>query len=84
MLALYVVIDERAKTMIGPVVHDHSPVPIIRQITEAVNKPDTMIGRNPEDFGIYRIGEIDEERGEIAAEQPRLITNALALRAASQ
>ena len=83
-LQLWAVIDTRAKTIVGPVVHDHSAVPLIRQITEAVNKPGTLIANSPEDFAIYHLGEIDEETGEIEAAQPALLTTALALKAATQ
>lgn len=89
LLKLYVVYDSKAQTLIGPVVHDHSAVPIIRQITEAVNKPGTLIANNPDDFKILNIGMIDEEtgvlydrNGENAVDAPEIITSALALKAA--
>lgn len=87
-LNLYVVIDTKAGALIGPIIHDRSPVPIIRQITEAVNKtdaqgkPDGLIARNPDDFSIYHIGEIDESIGLVDGfNEPVLITTALALKA---
>lgn len=80
-LNLYVVIDTKAETIIGPVVHDASYVPITRQITEAVNNPKSLIGQNPEDFAIFQIGRIDEKTGYIEAfEVPELLTQAIVLR----
>ena len=85
MLQLWALIDTRAKTIVGPVVHDHSAVPLIRQITEAVNKPGTLINQSPADFAIFHLGEIDEETGQIiAADEPAQLTTALALKTASE
>lgn len=85
LLNLYVVIDEKAKVLVGPIVHDHSPVPITRQIVDAVNNPQTMIAKNPEDFSIWYLGTVDEETGLITAlDTPQRITTALALRAVQQ
>lgn len=64
LLNLYVVYDKQARTIVGPIVHDQSPVPILRQITEAVRKPG-LIGNNPEDFHILHIGMIDDESGQL-------------------
>lgn len=80
-LNLYVVIDERAKTIVGPIVHDSSPVPITRQIETAVNSPESLIGRNPEDFSIYEIGKVDEATGKLfELPEPELIVKAIVLR----
>lgn len=91
LLNLYIVYDRQAKTIIGPIVHDHSAVPIVRQITEAVNKPGTMIANTPEDFDIRHIGMIDEESGnlyDIYGEQLKndiqTVAQAIALRARDQ
>lgn len=80
-LNLYVVIDERAKTIIGPMVHDTSPVPIVREIEAAVNSPESLIGRNPEDFSIYDVGQVDEETGTLYPHETReLIVKAIVLK----
>lgn len=65
LLNLYVVLDTKAKTLIGPIVHDPNAVPIIRQIAEAVNGDKGIIAKNPEDFAILHIGMIDEETGHL-------------------
>lgn len=90
---LYVVLDKKARTLIGPVVHDHSPVPIIRQITEAVNSEKPGLIRNsPEDFVILHVGAIDDETGQLytadedaqqlvpIGDRPTEIAQAIALR----
>lgn len=81
LLNLYVVIDEKAKTIVGPIVHDHSPVPVTRQIEEAVNKPGTLIANSPEDFAIYDLGQVDEKTGRIyPLKEPELIARAIVLK----
>lgn len=80
LLNLYVVYDERAKAIIGPVVHDFSPVPILRQITDAVKAEKGLIAQNPEDFVILHIGTINEDSGEITAIEPRILARAAELK----
>lgn len=64
LLNLYLVYDKKARTIVGPIVHQQSPVPILREIAEAVKKPG-LIGNNPEDFQIRHIGMIDDETGDL-------------------
>lgn len=80
---LYVVLDKKAKALLGPIMHDYNEVNITRQVIEAVNKPDTLIGRSPEDFCILCLGSIDEETGQFydTDDSPKVIAEALALRA---
>ena len=65
LLNLYCVLDTRAKAIIGPIVHHHNAVPVIRQITEATQADKGLIANSPEDFNIIHIGMIDDETGEL-------------------
>lgn len=64
LFSIYIILDTRAKAIIGPIQHDFSPVPIMRQVTEAANKPG-LIGNTPEDFIVIEVGKIDDETGQL-------------------
>ena len=82
VLNIYVLLDEKAKTIVGPVVKSFSEVPIVRELIEQLTKPDSIIGRNPEDFTLYLVGTVDDETGQLTAlDEPQTVTTLLALKA---
>lgn len=52
-----------------------------RSFTNEVNNPDSMLCRNPEDYGLYLVGEYDPITGVITPEQqPKQLLLALPLK----
>lgn len=52
----------------------------LRHFKNAANDKQTEIGRNPEDFNLYLIGEFDDNTGVITAIPSDLICTALSLK----
>lgn len=85
ILNLYLVFDENAKAIVGKVVHLNSPVPLIRELTDEANNPDSMIGKHPADYSVYLVGTLDEDTGQLTAlDTPQKLTSALALKRPAQ
>lgn len=64
MLKIFIVHDSKALCYGNPMVLK-SPGEAVRSFTEVANDPSTVIGKNPEDFTLFEIGEYDERLGDI-------------------
>lgn len=52
----------------------------IRALQQAVEDPNNQIGKYPEDFSMWLVGEFDEEHGLVVAEEvPKPVINAIDL-----
>lgn len=83
-LNLYCVYDKRAETIVGPIDRATSSVPIIRAVKDSLTDPQSIIGKNPEDFQVICIGRLDDTTGRITDTECMLITEVLALKQAQQ
>jgi hypothetical protein len=72
---LYALRDKRAATIVGPISHDYSPVPIIRELTGHANNKEHFVGQAPADYDLISVGQIDEETGLVEADGPHVIIN---------
>lgn len=43
----------------------------IRGFSEQVNNPESQIGKNPDQFTLYRVGEFDDQEGMLIPHDPR-------------
>lgn len=51
----------------------------VRMFTDLVNDRSTTVGRHPEDFTLYVVGEFDDETGTIASQKPVALVTASSL-----
>lgn len=65
LVNLYQVFDVRARTTLGPIFAGQNEIPIARELTDHVNNPETMLGKNPEDFQLVLLGTQDLDTGRI-------------------
>lgn len=81
MLAIY---DSKAQYYWSPIV-TKSIGEAERSFANEVNNPKSMLHTNPEDFGLYLIGDFDPITGQIEPlQQPRQLLLALPLKKADQ
>ena len=73
LINLYVVLDTAAGTLVGQIYREHSPVPVLRGLTEAANDGKSLIAQNPADFDMLHIGMIDEETGRLFSPHGELL-----------
>ncbi len=55
----------------------------LRMFIDEVERPESEIGRHPEDFALFRIGAFDDNEGELAGEDPFCVGRAHELLAKS-
>lgn len=79
-LGMFAVMDGKARAFISPFCLPTDGM-AVRVFSDCVNDPAHMFGKHPEDFGLYKMGEFDPERGLIAAD-PVLLVNALSCKEA--
>lgn len=65
LLNLYIVLDTRAKALVGNVIAANSHIPLVREIQAQLEDPKSLIGRNPEDFCVLCVGRIDDTTGQL-------------------
>lgn len=54
-----------------------------RGFADLANNPDTDVGRHPQDFSLYRLGEWDDSDGSVVGlQRPEIVIQAAALRLA--
>jgi len=69
ILGIYVVYDLKAECFRHPQFHQ-STGQAVRAFTEASNDAQTEIGRYPQDFELWKVGEIDLSKGGINGVEP--------------
>lgn len=67
---LYIILDTRAEAVVGPVLIEENPVPILRALEEAMVGEKNNFNQHPEDFVLLELGKIDTETGTIDAQKP--------------
>lgn len=68
--------DEKAQVFLQPMflVHQQEAV---RSFKDEVAKPNSMLGRHPEDFKLYKLGSYNDSTGKLESlDVPELINNA--------
>ena len=78
MQMIFTVLDMAAKRFTEPFFAANEEV-ALRSFKEAVNSEGHPFSKFPEDYALYKIGEWDNESGDIAAEEPVKLVNASAL-----
>lgn len=68
-LNVYSVFDVKAAVYANPFYMPNDAV-AVRGFTGAVNSPDTMLYKHPEDYMLFRIGTFDDSVGLLVAENP--------------
>lgn len=63
---IYSVRDEKMQNYLSPFVSD-GVVPALRSLTLAVNNPDSMFSKFPEDYSLYEIGSFDSATGRLSS-----------------
>lgn len=71
--SIYVVWDLIAQAMAGPIFTHRHDAPAVREFTEVLGNPQTTLGKNPSDYNLLRLGEINEN----AQLTPGLVTTVL-------
>lgn len=75
--------DKKARVFMKPFFVSHQDVGV-RAFKDAVNDQATEIGRNPEDFTLYRLGTFDDDNAKFdLSDKPEVICEALQLKKAS-
>ena len=64
ILFAYSVYDEKVSTFGTPFFAATNPA-AIRMFTDLANDPNTTVGRHPEDFTLYHVGQFDDSSGEL-------------------
>lgn len=73
---LYAVYDVASGVYDGPHAQQTDAV-ATRNFAQAVNNPESPIGKNPDDFTLFRVGTWDDSNGEIIPESVVKIVNGL-------
>ena len=73
---LYCVHDWKSGLFSKPV-HDHDDNIAIRNFVSAVSAAEGALAEYPEDFGLYRVGEFDDETGMFEPESPYSLMSGL-------
>lgn len=61
-LEIYTIYDSKAEQY-GRPFYQQNHAEAIRSVTDLVNDPNTTVGRHPEDFTLFHIGEFDGDNG---------------------
>lgn len=75
---LYAVLDRDSGVYDGPVGCNADGV-AIRNFTNMARNPESPIGRNPECFSIWRVGEWDDSTGSVIPETKKCLAHAIDL-----
>ena len=71
---IYTIKDNKAG-LFGPVFLLKNNFVALRTLADEMNKQDSVIGKHPEDYALYCVGEFDEDTGEING-KPVFVENA--------
>lgn len=75
-LKLFSVFDEKAKSFIAPFAMPTDAM-AVREFAGCVNDEKHAFGRNPEDYTLFRLGEVDVETGLLVADMSSLCLGVL-------
>ena len=76
-LKAFAIFDDKAKTFNHPFFSPNEAI-AVRVFSDASRDTDTIIGKHPSDFRLYRIGEFDQTSGKITSEEvPEFCCNAV-------
>jgi len=79
ILKVYSVYDAKAHAFMQPFFMMNEPL-AIRTFANAINKRDSQLGVNPEDYTLHACGEFDDSSGEFLVEAPKLVCSGLQVR----
>lgn len=68
-MQIYSVYDNKAGTWMQPYYANNKPV-ALRTFSDAANDPTSMLNKHPTDFVLYHVGEWDDQKGKITAQEP--------------
>ena len=71
---LYQLHDRESGIVGGPIMAAHRAAPAIREFHAVLADKDTQPGKYPEHFVLLRVGEQDEETGQITGGPPEVVT----------
>lgn len=77
-MRIFRIYDTKAEQY-GPLVAAHTNAEAVRQLEVIANDPGTEIGRHPEDFLLFHVGNYSGEVAAITASEPRHIATAIDL-----
>jgi hypothetical protein len=66
-ITLYQIRDITADMVVGPIMAMYHPAQAVRQFTDLVKDPTTLIGKHPEDYELIELGRQDENTGTLDA-----------------
>lgn len=66
---VFSVFDDKAKAYMLPFFQPEKGM-AVRMFSDAVNDPQSLFGKHPEDFTLFFVGEFDLETGEVIAKVP--------------
>ena len=75
-MKFYSVYDVKVQTYSDPFLQP-TDAAAFRVFEATVKNPKTLLGQNPEDFGLWRLGEFDQETGKLIPETPIEVARAL-------
>lgn len=78
MIKVFSILDAKAQVFSNPW-YAPTVAYAIRSFEALANDPGTLIGKHPEDFSLYQLGDFDDGFGKFADEEPRQIATALSL-----
>lgn len=67
--SMFSVYDIKAKTYCAPFIATNNAV-AIRDFSHAANHPDTPVSQYPSDYILYKIGDFNDETGELMSSLP--------------
>lgn len=70
---LYIIFDKDAQVAIKPALISRNDVAPIREFTQAINNPESLMNKYPASFELYLVGEINLITLAIQPEQPRVV-----------
>jgi len=70
-LHLIAVRDDATESYMNPFVVAHLGM-AIRSFMDELKAEDSVIGKHPKDYDLYRLGTFDQETGELTSEQERI------------
>lgn len=70
--------DAKAEAFVNPMVFQ-SNGEALRTFMDAVNSADHPMGKHPEDYSLFVLGEFDQRSGEIAIDVPFCLANGMNL-----
>lgn len=78
-MKIITIYDSKAKAYLTPF-FSRNTATAIREITAVVNSPDHNFCQHAEDFGLFDLGEYDEQTGKITSSPPVHIINLIELK----